>query len=98
MVTITRSNRKGKKYTATFKDGTRVHFGGKGCKDYIQYSKQSPALAKAKRAMYIKRHLASQAENWNNPKSPGALSRWILWEKPTLEEAIKSFSRRFRTS
>ena len=28
--------------------------------------------------------------NWNNPKSAGYLSRYILWNKPTLRESMNN--------
>ena len=92
--TISRSARRDKKLKAVFFHGDKklktVHFGGSGCKDFIKYSVIDPALAKRKRAAYIKRHRAR--ENWRDPMRPGTLSRYILWEKPTLERAIKKFA------
>lgn len=85
-----------KKLAALFDDGTVVHFGGKGCGDYTIYWKLDPALARRKRHAYISRHAASGSENWMNPKSPGALSRWILWEKPTVSSAIRAYKKMFR--
>ena len=42
---------------------------------------------------YLQRHKAN--ENWNKPDTPGALSRWILWNKPTLKASIQDFKTRF---
>jgi hypothetical protein len=42
---------------------------------------------------YLSRHRAR--ENWNDPDSPGALSRWVLWNKPTLQDSIADYKRRF---
>ena len=41
-----------------------------------------------RRANYISRH---GGENWSrgNIESAAWLSRWILWERPTLREAIQ---------
>ena len=47
----------------------------------------------ARKERYLKRHKAN--ENWNNPLTAGALSRWILWNKPTLSASIKDFEDRF---
>lgn len=84
---------------ATFKNGDTVaktHFGGKGCGDYIKYSRQNHSLADAKRRAYIKRHGAT--ESWGDPTTAATLSRFILWEKRTLKEAIQAYTRRFRMS
>lgn len=97
---IGRSRIRGKKYTAYFDDGTRVHFGGAGCMDFIRYwRRDGPSVALAKRKAYITRHRVN--ESWIDPKAPGTLSRIILWEYPTLEEAISKYDatvQKFRRS
>lgn len=91
---VHRSSNPRKKYVAIFDDGSRVHFGGKGCMDYtLYYAKEGRVVADSKRRLYLKRHRAR--ENWEDPKSPGALSRWLLWEEPTLANALKKFKKRF---
>jgi hypothetical protein len=47
----------------------------------------------ARKELYLARH--SALEDWNNPLTAGALSRWILWNKPTLRGSITDFKRRF---
>lgn len=75
-------------------DGAKkVKFGAKGYKDYIQYSKESHEVADKHREAYIARH---SKEDWTKPDTAGTLSRFILWEKRTLKEAIKAFLRRFK--
>lgn len=71
------------------------HFGASGHGDYIQYSGASPALASIKRRQYIARH-GKGNEKWGDPTTPGALSRYILWEKPTMAQAVAAFRRRFK--
>lgn len=68
-------------------DNKTVHFGQKGASDYTL--NKNDVLKNA----YIKRH--EKNENWNDPYSPGALSRWILWEKKSLSEAISNYKRKF---
>ena len=34
-------------------------------------------------------------ENWNDYQSAGALSRYILWSKPTLKESIADYKKKF---
>lgn len=72
---IEKSNRKGKRFQATFANGKIVHFGQAGGQTYIDHGDE------AKRAAYLARH--EKRENWNNPYSAGALSRWILWGPTT---------------
>jgi hypothetical protein len=90
-VEISPSDRRDKKLKAVFSDGLVVHFGGKGCGDYIVYSKQSRMLGDAKRRAYIARHSKSPGENWDDIRSAGALSRYVLWEKRTLPEAVSYY-------
>jgi hypothetical protein len=35
-------------------------------------------------------------EDWTDPTRAGTLSRFILWNKPTLRSSIRSYRRRFR--
>ena len=91
-VFIQKSDKAGKKHKATFlrSDGSKkvVHFGSAGMSDYT-INKD-----KARRKRYLDRHRAR--ENWNNPETAGALSRWILWGNSTSKrENIKSFKKRF---
>ena len=76
-----------KKYVATFSDGSKVQFGAKGYTDYT-LSKD-----KKRKELYLARH--ESRENWNNPFSAGALSRWILWNKPTVQASIRNYKIRF---
>ena len=92
-VDIKPSTRRDKKLMAVFSvNGKRVkttHFGGRGCMDYTKYWKKDPSIAKQKRLQYIKRHRVR--ESWRDPQAAGTLSRYILWEKPTLDQAIRKF-------
>lgn len=72
---IKKSTRKGKRFMVTFENGKTVHFGLDGGKTYIDEGD------KIKRAAYLARH--QKRENWNDPYSAGALSRWLLWGDST---------------
>jgi len=91
---ITPSTRVSKKYVARFGDGKLVHFGGKGCGDFIVYSKLNADLAHKKRAAYIKRHGAT--ESWRDARTPATLSRYILWEYPSLHKAVAAYVKKFK--
>ena len=76
------------KWVAVFEDGKRVSFGAKGYQDYTQHGD------KLRRANYLSRH--KTGESWSNPKTAGALSRWILWgDSTSLDANVKAFKRRF---
>ena len=80
-----------KKLVATFeKDGRTktTHFGAKGYQDYTQHKDPE------RRRLYIERHKSS--ENWSDPTSAGALSRYVLWgESTSLARNIAAFKKRF---
>ena len=46
-----------------------------------------------KKTNYLKRHQVR--EDWDNPLTAGALSRWILWNKKTIVQSKKDFVKRF---
>ena len=85
---IEKSTRAGKRFMATYANGKVVHFGQAGGQTYIDHGD------KAKREAYLVRH--KKRENWNDPYSAGALSRWLLWgDSVNLMDNIASFKRRF---
>lgn len=85
------------KYEAIFlQDSGRkktVKFGALGYSSYLDYSKTDRDLASERRSLYLSRHRKN--ERWDQPMTPGALSRWILWEEPTLTEAVKKYREKF---
>ena len=93
LVSIKPSTNSNKKLMATFSNGRTIHFGAKGLKDFTIYSKGDKDVAKQKKDAYIARHKVN--ENWNDPTTAGALSRWILWNLPTKEASIADFKKRF---
>lgn len=106
-VVIKKSTRKDKKYMAvftgeclcvlkgdkkgscngTFKTKT-IHFGAAGMSDYTIHKDPE------RKERYIKRH--QNNEDWNNPLTAGALSRYILWNKPSFRDSVNDFKKRFK--
>lgn len=84
------STRKDKRYQATFNNGKTIHFGSSG-ESYIDHGD------KIKRENYIKRHAVN--EDFSNPYSASALSRFLLWgDYKTLDENHQAFMKKFRVS
>ena len=81
-----------KKYRAEFNDGTHADFGAKGYQNYGGVGNERH-LDEERKKRYLQRH--KSRENWSNPKSAGSLSRWILWNKTTLQDSIKDYKNRF---
>ena len=93
LIRIEQSKVPGKKMTAIFLSDAGpmlIHFGAKG---YEDFTTSDPKIREAKKDAYIKRHQVR--EDWNNPYTAGALSRWILWNKPTIKASITDYKRRF---
>ena len=72
-------------------DGTRktVHFGATGYSDYTIHKTQKRMWN------YSNRHKAR--ENWakSGIDTAGFWSKWILWNKPSLEDSIKHTENKF---
>ena len=93
LIGITNSTRKEKKMMATFEDCSTgrtktTHFGANGMSDYTIHKDPE------RKQRYLDRH--SKNENWEDPTSAGSLSRYILWNKPTLQASISDYKNRFR--
>lgn len=89
-VILSKSNRATKKYKAVIIDNNKkktIHFGQKGASDYTIHKDDE------RKKRYIKRH--QKREDWNNIKTAGAFSKYILWNKKTIRESIKDMENRF---
>ena len=84
-VVIKKSSKGEKKLMAIFtmtNGRTRTtHFGSAGMDDYTKTRDKE------------QKHRRN--ENWNNPVSAGALSRWILWDKETRGASVSAYKKRF---
>ncbi len=91
-VKFSKSKNPKKKYMAVFSepDGRKIkttHFGASGMSDYTR--NKDPERKK----LYLARH--KKNENWSRYMTAGSLSRYILWNLPTLEASKKDYARRF---
>ena len=90
LVSVTPANDGTHKYKAKFENGRSktTKFGASGMDDYTKTGD------KEQRARYIQRH--SRNENWSDPTSAGALSRYLLWgESTSLMENLRRYRSRF---
>ena len=90
-VIIKPSTKAEKKYMAIFYENGKkkktTHFGAAGMSDYTKHKN------KTRKRRYMTRH--RKRENWNNYMSAGSLSRYILWNKPTLKASIADYKKKF---
>jgi hypothetical protein len=84
---IIESPNSSKKWRAYFKDGSHTDFGQKGANDFTITNDEE------RKRLYLLRHRNN--ENWKDGKSAGALSRFILWNKPTIKASLQDYKMRF---
>lgn len=86
-VRVTRAVNGVHKFTATFSDGSKVHFGRKGYSDYTKHKDRQ------RMERYLTRHRSR--ENWSRSgaKTAGFWSRWLLWSSPSLSGAAAKTGR-----
>lgn len=79
------------KYVAIVEDndGKRktVRFGAAGMSDFTKHRDEE------RKQRYLDRHRDN--ENWNDITTAGAWSRWLLWNKPTIQESLADIRKRF---
>jgi len=89
--TVRKSHKAEKKWDAVFEtDKGRekvISFGAAGMSDFTKHRDET------RKQRYIARH--EKRENWNKPDSAGALSRWILWNKPSFRASVADFKSKF---
>ncbi len=89
---LTKLNNHIKKYKAIVLDTTTgkkktVLFGASGYQDYLIHKNDE------KKNNYILRH--KKNENWDDLFTAGFYSRWLLWNKKTLQASIKDVEKRY---
>lgn len=84
------SNRPDKKYSVFFENPKKtIHFGSKGMSDFTKHDDPT------RKERYILRH--RKREDWEKSgvRTAGFWSRWLLWNKGTIEASKKDISNRF---
>ena len=66
----------------------KVYFGAAGMSDFTINKDED------RKAKYLKRH-RGMGEDYTNIYTPGALAKYILWNKPTISASIKDANERF---
>jgi hypothetical protein len=89
---LTISKRKDKKYMIITPDNKKINFGGIKPNEE-PYSDFTHHHDEERKERYINRH--KKNENFNDLNTSGAWSRWLLWEKPTMNESIKNMEKQF---
>ena len=89
MYKLTRSNRANKKYKITTPEGKTIHFGQSGADDFTTH------FSEKRKQSYLARH--KPREDWSKSgiDTAGFWARWLLWNKPTIQESMKDIRSRF---
>ena len=94
IIYLSPSHLQSKKFKVTINNLSKctIHFGAKGYEDYTIHKD------KERKKRYIARHFSR--ENWNKSGicTAGFWSRWLLWEKATLQESIKYIEKKFNVN
>ena len=88
-VVISKSDDKNKKYKAVIDGKKTIHFGASGYQDFTTHNDPK------RRDNYIAR-TSKQDHSKQNIASPAWMSRFILWEKPTLKGAVESANEKYK--
>ena len=90
-VVISKSEKSDKKMKATINGKKTIHFGLSSYDDFTTHKNSK------RRDNYIARHKGS-GQDWSksNIASPSWMSRFILWEKPTLKGAVESANKKYK--
>ena len=93
-VKITKSDRDKKFKAVFFLEGDKkktIHFGAKGMSDFTIHKDTK------RKKNYLARHNPKYTkENWKVPDTAGSLSRWVLWNLPSLQASINDYKKRFK--
>ena len=82
------SKKADKKFDAIIDGKKTVSFGSSQHSDFTKHKDPE------RKQRYLDRHKAR--ENWNDPTTAGALSKHVLWSKPTLTESVRDMNTRFK--
>ena len=94
---VRKSTRKDKKYMITLIDSKSskkiktIHIGQAGASDYTKHKDPE------RKENYIARHSVNQDHTKSGVKTSGYWSRYLTWNKPTLEASARDIERRLRS-
>jgi hypothetical protein len=87
-IEIKKSHLPNKKYNAVITGTKTIPFGQRSASDYTIHRDAE------RKQRYLKRHQVM--EDWGDPKTAGFYSRWITWNKPTLQQSVADVNKKFK--
>ena len=88
-ILIQPSKKADKKFDAIIDGKKTVSFGSSQHSDFTKHKDPE------RKQRYLDRHKAR--ENWNDPTTAGALSKFVLWNKPTIAASVKDMDKHFKS-
>jgi len=76
-----------KKYRVIFPNNKHIDFGAKGYEDFTTHKDET------RKSRYLARHM--KKEDWLNPYTAGFWSKWLLWSRNNLTDAINDIRKIF---
>jgi hypothetical protein len=89
VVLLRTSSRSDKKYMVKVGDKI-IHFGASGYSDYTIHKDEE------RKRRYDQRHMPREDWSIYGIDTAGFWAKWILWNKPTIDESIRDIEKRFR--
>ena len=89
-IIIRKAKNNNKKLEAVVDGSKTVGFGQKGASDYTKHKDPQ------RKQRYIDRHRSNEDWSKDGLKTAGFYSRWVLWNKPTLQASVDDLNRRYK--
>lgn len=90
--TLSQSSKPEKKWMIRVTDERRaktIHFGQAGAQDYTTHKDSR------RKSQYITRHRTRERWGKDGIMTAGFWARWVLWNKPTLDQSLRDMVHRF---
>ena len=89
-VIIKKSTKPDKKFDAVINGKKTVSFGQKNASDYTLHKDDD------RKNRYIQRHRANEDWNKSGIDTAGFYSRWVLWNKKTLQSSVNDLNDKYK--
>ena len=89
-VVIKKSSNNNKKFDAIIDGKKKISFGASGYSDYTKHKDND------RKNRYIDRHKSNEDWTKSGIRTPGFMSKNLLWNKPTLEASIKDLNKKYK--
>ena len=86
---LSESTRGDKKWRIRTPQGKLIHFGARGYEDYTMHKDER------RKENYISRHASREDWSPSGINTAGFWSRWLLWNKESLEDSMDDIERNF---